>query len=98
MEDRTVKWVLPTTREDGKNLPEAQIRHVEVSLAIAGAPPSVVNEVAPPTLELLVPDLDPGDWVFSLVAVDTDGRRSTSVDAPTSILANPGPVTGVTVS
>ena len=98
MEDRTVKWVLSTTRDDGKNLPEAQIDNVEVSLAIAGAPSSVVNNVAPPTLELLVPDLDSGDWVFTLVAIDTDGRRSTGVDAPTSILANPGPVTGVTVT
>jgi len=98
MEDKTVHWVLPTARDDGKNLPEAQIANVEVSLAIAGAPSSVLNNVAPPVLELFVPNLDPGDWVFTLVVIDTDGRRSTAVDSPFNILANPGPVTNVTVT
>ena len=103
MEDKTIHWVLPTARDDGKNLPEAQIDNVEVSLAIAGAPSSVVNNVPPPSkpngaLELLVPNLDPGDWIFTLVVVDTDGRRSTAHEEAVNVLANPGPVTNVTVT
>ena len=94
----TVKWALPTTRTDGEALDPADIQGVEVSLAIAGAPSSVLNVVPPDTLELLVPDLEAGDWVFTLVCIDTDGLRGTAHSEPFTIPNEPpGPVTGVSV-
>jgi hypothetical protein len=95
----TVKWTLPTVRTDGEALDPADIGGVEVSLAIAGAPSTVLNVVPPPTLELLVPDLESGDWVFTLVCIDTDGLRGPPVDELFTIPQEPpGVVTGVGVT
>ena len=82
MKNATVSWDLPTTRESGFPLDPADIQGVEVSLsADGGASFSVLNTVAPPETELLVPDLEIGDWAFRLVVVDTNGKRSADVDA-----------------
>lgn len=98
-ENVTVHWVLPTTRTDGTALDPADIQGVEVSLAIAGAPSSVLNVVPPTTLELMVPDLETGDWIFTLVCIDTAGTRGPAHDEPFTILdAPPGVVTGVSVT
>ena len=95
----TVSWVLPTVRIDGEALDPADIQGVEVALAIAGAPSSVLNVVPPDTLELLVPNLESGDWIFFLVCIDTDGLRGPLVDEPFTIPNEPpGVVTGVGVT
>ncbi len=94
----TVHWVLPTVRTDGEALDPADIQGVEVSLAIAGAPSSVLDIVPPNTLELFVPDLEVGDWVFTLVCIDTDGLRGAAHDEPFTIPNEPpGVVTDVSV-
>lgn len=95
----TVHWVLPIVRGSGKLLDPADIAGVEVSLAIAGAPSSVLSMVPPDTLELLVPDLEIGDWIFTLVCVDTAGASGAAHDEPFTVPDEtpPGVVTGVNV-
>lgn len=100
MKNVRIAWELPITRESGLPLDLADIQHVEVSLsADLGANFVVLNTVAPPTLDLLVPDVDIGDWIFRLVVVDTDGRTSADVDTPVNVPdeTNPGSVVNVTV-
>lgn len=95
----TVHWVLPTVRGSGKPLDPGDIQGEEVALAIAGAPSSVLAVVPPDTLELLVPDLEIGDWIFTLVCIDKAGLRGTAHDEPFTIPDDtpPGVVTGVNV-
>lgn len=97
----TVHWVLPVVRGSGKPLDPADIEGEEVSLAIAGAPFSVLTDppVPPDTLELLVPDLEIGDWIFRLVCIDKAGLRGAAHDEPFTIPDDtpPGVVTGVNV-
>lgn len=95
----TVHWVLPVVRGSGKPLDPADIEGEEVSLAIAGAPSSVLAVVPPDTLELLVPDLEIGDWIFTLVCIDTAGLRGAAHDEPFTVPDDtpPGVVTGVNV-
>lgn len=95
----TVHWVLPTIRESGLPLDPADIQGEEVSLAIAGAPSSVLDVVPPDTLELFVPDLEVGDWIFTLVCIDIKGERGAAYDELFTIPDEtpPGVVTGVNV-
>ena len=86
MRDVNISWVLPTTRESGFDLDPADIAEVEISIsADLGANWTVLNTVAPPTLELLSPDMEVGDWMFEGVVIDVDGRRSPSVSASVNI-------------
>lgn len=95
MKNVNISWELPTTRESGFPLDPADIQHVEVSLsADLGANFTVLNNVAPPTLDLTVPDLEIGDWIFRLVVVDTADRRSVNVDTPVNVPDETAP-TGV---
>ncbi len=95
----TVHWVLPTIRASGLPLDPRDIQGEEVSLAIAGAPSSVLDVVPPDTLELFVPDLEVGDWIFTLVCIDIKGERGAAYDEPFTIPDEtpPGVVTGVNV-
>ncbi len=98
MKNATVSWDLPTTRESGLPLDPADIQGVEVSLSADGGTTfSVLNTVAPPDTELLVPDLEIGDWVFRLAVVDTNGRRSADVDALFNIADETAPSAVVNV-
>lgn len=101
MKNVRIAWELPTTRESGLPLDVANIQHVEVFLsADLGANFVPLNIVAPPTLDLLVPDVDIGDWIFRLVVVDTDNRTSVAIDTPVNVPdeTNPGSVVNVLVT
>ena len=101
MKNVNIAWDLPTTRESGLPLDVADIQHVEVFLsADLGATFTSINVIAPPTLDVTVPDLDIGDWVFRLVVVDTSGRQSANVDTPVNVPdeTNPGTVVNVQVT
>jgi hypothetical protein len=101
MKNATVTWDLPTVRESGLPMSADSIAGVEVSMsADLGANWAVLNTIAPPTTELLIPDLETGDWQLSLVVIDTDGRRSAAVEYPFNIAddTNPGAVTNVNVT
>lgn len=96
-----VAWDLPTTRESGLPLEVDEILHVEVFLsADLGQTFTPINNIEPPTTEITVPDLDVGDWIFRLVVVDVDGRRSTNVDVNVNVPDEtaPGGVINVRVS
>lgn len=98
----TVSWDLPKVRESGLPLKPGDIQGVEVALAVIGADFTVLNIVPAPELELLVPDLEAGDWAFRLVCLDIADRRSAEVAVPFTIPDEtpPGLVTnaGVTLS
>ena len=99
MKTALITWDLPTTRESGLPLDPADIQHVEVSLsADLGQNFGVLDTVAPPTLELTVPDLEIGDWVTRLVVVDTAGRRSADFDVPFNVPDDTAPGTVVNVN
>ena len=90
-----VSWDLPTTRESGLPLDPADIQHVEVSLsADLGTTFTFINNIAPPATDITVPDLDIGDWIFRLVVVDVNNRRSVDVDTPVNVTDETNP-TGV---
>ena len=96
-----VSWDLPTTRESGLPLDQADIQHVEVLLsADLGATFTSINNIVPPTTNITVPDLDIGDWVFRLIVVDTAGRQSVEVDTPVNVPdeTNPSSVVNVQVT
>lgn len=93
-----VSWDLPTTRESGLPLDPADIQHVEVLLsADLGATFTPINNIVPPDTDILVPDLDIGDWIFRLVVVDTAGRSSADVDTPVNVPDETNPSTVVNV-
>jgi hypothetical protein len=101
MKNATLSWNLPTERESGGPLPTSQIEATEISMsADLGANFAVLDLVLPTdTQELLVPDLASGDWIFRLVVIDTDSRRSANVDHPFNIADETPPqvVTNVAV-
>ncbi len=101
MRNVNIAWELPTTRESGFPLDPADIQHVEVSLsADLGANFILIDSLAPPTLNLLFPDLEIGDWIWRLAVVDTANKRSADVDVPVSVPdeTNPSSVVNVVVS
>ena len=101
MKNVNIAWELPTTRESGFPLDIADIQHVEVSMsADLGNNFVVINTIAPPTLDITVPDLEIGDWIFRLVVVDTADKRSADVDVSVNVPdeTNPSSVVNVTVS
>lgn len=97
-----VTWVLPTERENGRPLPVEEISGTDVSFRVVGAPvfsplpPRVVPGVPQ---EAVVNDMDPGDWEFRCVVVDTKENESTAEVRPASVpFSNPNPVANMTVT
>lgn len=88
-----LRYDLPTTRADGRELLVGQIRHVVVLLSADGVNFAEVARVAPPAREYLQTDLDPGLWTFRLMVEDTLGQFSVPVDVSYTIRpVIPGPV------
>lgn len=87
-----VMWTLPVVRQSGKPLPAGDIASVEIAQsADGGANFGVIDVVPPNVLELVVTDLEPGDWFFRGVVVDTAGRRSNAVIRSIAIADNTPP-------
>ena len=100
MRNAIVSYDLPTTRQSGLPLDPADIAGVEVSLsADGGANFAVLDTVAPPATSLEQTELEPGDYMFRLIVIDTNGRRGNPVDEPFAIPDDtaPGEVTNVQV-
>lgn len=75
-----LKWSLPTTRQSGKPLAPADIQSVELAQSADGGNSFGVIDVLPPSvLETTVNELEPGEWFFRGVVVDSAGRRSNAV-------------------
>ena len=97
-----VTWVLPTERVNARPLPVEEIAGVDVSFRVVGAPDftPIPPRVAPTaTQEVTVVDMDPGDWEFQCIVVDTKGNESTPEVQPASVPFDPpNPVTNMTTT
>ena len=92
-------WTLPTTRVQGEALPESEIAFVEIQMsADGGANYSGLAQVAPPILEFVAQDLNPGTYLFRGIVEDVDGRRSAAADATADILSVPNALGTFTVT
>lgn len=102
MSNARIQWVLPTTRESGLPLAESEIAFVEVLMSADGGTNYVmVDQVAPPTLEVLVSDLDVGTYHFKAVVEDSNQRRSAdSAEVTGEVLdtSNPSAIPTLTVT
>lgn len=83
MTDVLVSWVLPTTREPYKPgatpspLPLSEIDAMVLEISADGGVNYVVTDEFPPdVLNTIVPELDPGTWMFRGTVRDTKGRLS----------------------
>ncbi len=82
----TAKWELPTTRQSGLPADPAEVQGTEIALAVIGGPFSVLEPMVPAsTLELVIPDLTPGDYSCRYVPIDMDDVRGKSVAVPFTI-------------
>ncbi len=100
--DVKVTWVLPTERENARPLPLDEISGTDVWFRVVGAPeftliPPRIAPTAPQ--EVTVSDMDPGEWEFQCVVVDTKGNESTPEERTASVpFSNPKPVSNMTVT
>ena len=77
MADVQVNWVLPTTRISGFPLDPADIAHVEIHLSADGGNSyGKIGEYPPSVLSMTQTELDPGEWFFQGIVVDTKGKAS----------------------
>lgn len=77
MANLRIQWTLPTTRESGKPLNPADIKHVRIEIsADEGANFALVGDFTPDVLETLVQDVDFGTWTVRGLVVDTKNRVS----------------------
>jgi hypothetical protein len=97
-----ITWKDPAVRSDGVPLDVSELARIDVSMRVAGAPEfTIIAAVAPGVQSFTQTDLPPGDYEFSLVAVDTQTPSRSSVgvvvavNIPVPVLAAPGDVTDV---
>jgi hypothetical protein len=76
--DVTVRWVLPTKRTGGGDLPIEEIAETIASMSADGGANYTEIGRIPPTdpQEITQQDLGPGDWHFQFVLKDTLGQSS----------------------
>jgi len=100
--DVLVKWTLPVERENNRPLPVEEIAGVDVSFRVVGAPtwtpiPPRIAPTAPQEVNVL--DMDPGDWEFRCIVVDTKGNESSPEVRPANVpFSNPKGVQTMTVT
>ena len=96
-----LNWVLPTTRESGKPLAPEDVGHVTILLsADGGANFGEFGQFTRDVLETTVTDLEPGNWVFGGVVVDTAKKASKMTTANITIpdATAPGALISLTLS
>ena len=82
----TAKWELPTTRQSGLPADPAEVQGTEIALAVQGGPFSVLEPMVPASkLELVIPDLTPGDYICRYVPIDMDDVRGASDEVPFNV-------------
>jgi hypothetical protein len=76
--DVTITWDLPTTRTGGGVLLPEDILETRPEMSADGGANFNSLPPVPPDVpqEIMVPDLDPGNWHFRFVLVDTLGQKS----------------------
>lgn len=101
MSTARISWTWPTNRVLGEALPLAQIQHGELSMSADGGENfSGVAQVAPtgPTDEHVITDLAPGTYIFRVVVVDTENRRSVPIDETGGVLSEPNGVSDLSIT
>lgn len=97
MSNVRLTWTLPSVSPIQK-----PIQHTEIAFRVASAslPWTIQDTVAPDvTQELLFVDVQPGDYEYRAVVVDTDGQRGPDAFAAASIpFATPGSVSDFTAT
>lgn len=91
-----VTWALPVARESVRPLAPADIHHVRLEIsADGGANYGVFWTFGASILEATVTDLEPGEWWFRGIVVDTASRQSQPVSSSITIADTtpPGPLT-----
>jgi hypothetical protein len=95
------RWTLPTLRSDGITpFPVNEIAGVEIGMSVDPATFgfTIINTIAPDTVELVVPDLEAGMHFFQGVVIDTKGQRSAAVRAQIEIMPPvPGELTELVI-
>lgn len=96
----TLNWTLPTTRVNGAALTPAEIDRTDIMMSADGGNTfSTPVQVPSDAVQTFVIDnLDPGDYVFRAIVIDTDGRASASADVTGAVLAAPSAIGDLTVT
>lgn len=97
-----ISYALPVTRAGGAALPVSEIAHVAVQVsADAGATfvdygNVAAGQAAP---QVILQDVDPGQYRFRFSVVDTQGRVGLPIQQNVTVLDDspPGTVTNITV-
>jgi hypothetical protein len=93
-------WGLPTVRGSGKPQDPALLSGVEIAVSSDGGQTFTVTDLFPPAvLTTDFTDLEPGEWFFRGVAIDTAGRRGPASVSSVSLAdtSPPGPLSAFTV-
>jgi hypothetical protein len=86
-----VSWTLPTVRESGKPLAVSDIKEVRLFLsADGGANYGELSSYPPSVLETVVTELEPGEWFFRGVVIDTKDRAG-APDTKGIVIEDPTP-------
>ena len=107
MSTATISWILPTTRANGDPLTPGEIAYIDIFNVIPAtisSPSSsmLLGTVAGTATSFTTPTLPPGDYTFSIMVNDTEGRHSAAATGTGTIpllsVSPPSLVTGVTVT
>lgn len=106
MSTATLNWVLPTTRVDGSPLSAGEIALIDIFDSLASDPNTPITSIQGAATSFTTDTLVPGDHTFTAVVQDTAGHRSepsgaatgTVAEPPPPPVANPSPITGLTVT
>lgn len=90
MSTAVITWDLPVTRTDGSALAPSDIAGVDVFDMASATPAVAIGTASGPATSFSTGDLSVGDHGFTLVVVDTAGRRSDA--SPVAIGTVPAPV------
>ena len=87
MTTATAKWGIPTKRQSGLPADPDDYIGCEISLAVAGGPFTVLEDLVPAdTFErVMPPDLTPGDYLCRYVPIDIDDVRGKATAVPFKI-------------
>ena len=90
--DINLSWEAPTTRENGDSLPLSDIESYKLTVTYPDGSIGDIN-VEPTETSYTIPIINgPGDYTFTILAVDTDGMESKpSESISTSILERHAP-------
>ncbi len=97
--DVTVTWDLPTTRTGGGELQPEDVLETRPEMSADGGSNFTSLPPVPPNVpqEVNVPDLEPGNWHFRFVLVDTLGQESAPASHIVTVLdeSPPNPVENI---